>query len=78
MMNREELQKMYEEGELDDPTMLQTYRDEIHRYTGLRPPRSMVEIEEWWLDNKSVFSRRIKPSKESQALEESDTNGDNE
>lgn len=78
-MDREELQEKYEAGELDDPTEIQTYRDQIHRYTGLRPPRSMAEIESWWSNNKSVFSRRIKPSEESQALEEQQENsGDNE
>lgn len=77
-MIREELQEKYDEGELDDPTAIQTYRDEIYRFTGLQPPRSMVAIEEWWSDNKSVFSRRIKPSEESQAMEEQTQEGDGE
>lgn len=80
-MDRQELQDKYESGELDDPVVIQEHRDDIHRFTGLKPPRSMAEIEEWWPDNKSVFSRRIKPSdlSEEESDEEDDNNeGDNE
>lgn len=63
-MDRKELQELYEAGGLDDPVELQRLRDEIHKYTGLRVPRSVSSIEEWWTDYKSIFSRRIKPSDE--------------
>lgn len=87
-MERQELQNKYEAGELDDPTELQRLRDEIHTFTGLRVPRSVAEIEEWWSRNKSVFSRRVKPSEESLAEDggtdeesdesETDNEGDSE
>lgn len=76
-MERQELQEKYEAGDLDDPTELQRFRDEVHRFTGLQVPRSVAEIEEWWTDNKSVFSRRIKPSDVSQA-DNQDNEGENE
>lgn len=63
-MDREQLQELYEAGDLDDPVELQRLRDEIHQFTGLRVPRSVSDIEEWWDNYKAIFSRRIKPSDE--------------
>ena len=75
-MEREELQQLYEDGDLDDPTELQQVRDEIHTYTGLRVPRSVSDIEEWWSNNKAVFARQIKPSELSQTSEGTAPNDD--
>jgi hypothetical protein len=79
-MDRNELQELYDKGELDSPSELQRLRDEIYQYTGLRVPRSVADIEEWWSSYKSTFSRRIKPSnemvdevKEEQMITEEDT-----
>jgi len=71
-MEREELQELYDNGELDDTTTLQQYRDEIHTFTGLHVPRSVAAIEDWWSDNKAVFSRQIKPSKLSEEADDED------
>lgn len=82
-MNRRELKKLYDNDELDDPSELQRLRDEIATYTGLHVPRSVSEIEEWWSNNKAIFSRRIKSSEETRMMEDhevevedTDDNGD--
>lgn len=72
-MEREELQQLYEDGDLDDPTELQRLRDEIHTYTGLRVPRSVSDIEEWWSKNKAVFARQVKPSELSEPDEDEES-----
>lgn len=78
-MEREKLEQMYEDGDLNNPDELQRLRDEIHTYTGLRVPRSVSDIEEWWSDNKAVFARRIKPTDMSIEESELESNeGDNE
>lgn len=68
-MKRRDLQKLYDDGELDDPTELQRLRDEINTYTGLHVPRSVSQIEDWWADNKAVFARRIKDSSDMTIME---------
>lgn len=79
-MEREELQQLYEDGDLDDPAELQRLRDEIHTYTGLRVPRSVSDIEEWWSKNKAVFARQVKPSEltEPEEAEEADDSGEDD
>ena len=79
-MEREELQQLYEDGDLDDPAVHDPAPNEIYTYTGLRVPRSVSDIEEWWSKNKAVFARQIKPSEltEPEEADEADDDGEDD
>lgn len=59
MLSATELREEHENDFGGRPHRIRARRDAIREYTGLRVPRSLADVDEWYSQKKGVITRRL-------------------